>query len=506
MGTVGTNDGYSITVGYESAYWSGRTLFYTAYLNLSAGAIYYQNLTSNGSLSGPGATTATIVNGKTNSSQRGTVRMMTISGSIAANAAGDAVGTVSGTFGTQYPFYVIFNGRSTQIGVNSVSASEVGSWHISTPPNTPTFIEITRNSLTNFYIRYNQTGGGPAVTYYVERARNAAMTDTFETTSANPAATGFNWTVAANVTYYFRIRAQNADGTTYSSVWGPYYGQPSAPRSPTASRSITRSGSGTVSWLKPTNAQGGIQHYHVYRNGTYLAQVAEPQTGETVSYTDTTMTPGVSYTYYVLALGASYWSDQSSTTSPAIIGPGAPAAPTLPANYVTGGITYPNPINFGRDVTITCNVSPNDFGIPIVTSNAQQGYFVQYRFSDEAAGTYSAWSTPVKMSNQTNRVHTFPLLDAAKWYRFRIYAANTIVNNAAGTKTFYPHNSGSSANFSVETTALFVPAAGKRFDAEVNDFVITNNAKIYNAATNRWENIATAKRYDQVQRKWDNLT
>jgi hypothetical protein len=216
------------------------------------------------------------------------------------------------------------------------------------------------------------------------------------------------------------------------------------------------------------------------------------------------MTPGTSYTYYIFALGSSYWSLQSSTTSPAIIGPGAPAAPTLPANYVTGGITYPNPINFGRDVTITCNVSPNDFGIPIVTSNAQQGYFVQYRFSDEAAGTYSAWSTPVKMSDQANRVHTFPLLDAAKWYRFRIYAANTIVNNSANTKTFYPHNSGSTANFSIETQPLFVPAAGKRFNG--NNFVITNTAKRYNAATNSWVNVATAKRYNQVQGIWENLT
>lgn len=381
-------------------------------------------------------------------------------------------------------------------------------------PTTPAINGGTRNSNGTSFSTTNWSGSvnnsGPGVTWYLQSSTNNS---TFTDTGSSTTSSGGNLShsgLTPNTTYYYRIRATNSVSTKYSGSI-TVYGVPSAPTSFSATVSTTDSRRISCSWIAPTNTQGGITGYDFYVGGTKVNPSNITGTSYIVNTKSLTTTdylvPGTSYELYVVAKNAIGFNNSTSYSRSSSLtrrAPGAPAAPTLPATYTTGGITYTNPINFGRDVTITCNVSPDDYGIPINTANAEQGYFVQYRYADEAEGTYSSWSTPVKMSDQTNRVHTYPLLDAAKWYKFRIYAANTIVNNPAGTKTYYPHNSGSTANFSVETTALFVPAAGKRFDGE--DFVITNTAKRYNAATNSWVNIATAKRYNEVQGVWENLT
>jgi hypothetical protein len=431
---------------------------------------------------------------------------------VGHDANGNGSMVISGSIGGN------LGGRST------ISARTVTFTNYDRTPTTPSFVSGSRTSNGTSFSTTSWSGGvnnsGPQVTWTLQRSTvsnfSSNVVDIASTTTSNGTLTSSS--LDPTTTYYYRIRASNSDTGNTSAHPNPKYsgvitsvGVPSAPTSFSASVSTTDSGKITCSWLAPSNTQGGITGYDFYVGGTKVNTSNITGTSYTVNTKSLTTTdyliPGTNYELYVVAKNAvgfnnsTAYSRSSSLTRRA---PGAPAAPTLPANYVTGGITYSNPINFGRDVTITCDVSPDDFGIPINTSNAEQGYFVQYRFSDEAAGTYSAWSTPVKMSDQTNRVHTFPLLDAAKWYKFRIYAANTIINNAAGTKTYYPHNSGIDANFSVETTALFVPAAGKRFDG--SNFVITNTAKRYNAATNSWVNIATAKRYNEVQGTWENLT
>lgn len=405
----------------------------------------------------------------------------------------------------------------------SISARSSASANFTLPPidRTPTTPTVTTSSRASDGTSYSITswsGGvnnsGPAVTWTIQRADNAAFT-TGVVNGNSTTSTSTTLSVAtptANTTYYIRIKATNSVSTKYSSVITST-GVPSAPTSFTATISTTTRGTISCTWAAPTNTQGTLTGYDVYVAGTKVNASNITGNSYTINTKSTTGTdylvPGTNYELYVVAKNAvgfnnsTSYSRSSSLTRKA---PGPPAEPTLPANYITGGITYPNPINFGRDVTITCNASPDDYGIPINTSNAEQGYFVQYRYSDTADGTYTSWSTPVKMSDQTNRVHTYPLLDAAKWYKFRIYAANTIVNNSAGTKTYYPHNSGTTANFSIETAALFVPAAGKRYDATAEDFVITNTAKRYNSATNSWVNIATAKRYNAVQEQWENLT
>lgn len=477
MGSKATNNQYVVYAEFTAASWSGRTLNYSARLKVYAGNTYYIDLNSSGSLSGTGATTATISGNTSLNGNYTYTDIKTISGSVAANAAGDASVSISGTFGTDYPFY--YNGN--QIGLKSVTATDSATWHISTPPNEPAWTEVTRNSATNFYIRYTQPGGGPACTYYVQRSTSSNMSG-YEETGANPAAGGFNWTATENKTYYFRVRSTNSDGTTYSPIVGPYYGRPDSPTSVTPTQSTTSTDRISVAIGAPAYG-GNLQSYTVVRNGTPSATFTGVTANPYVD-TDSTKIPGNSYTYTVVAVGSAF--NSLATTSGSVTSSGAPYAPT----------SAPTVTKVGRNVTVTSPAVSGDGGVAITTSNANEGYFVQYQSSSTSGGTYSAWSTPIKMSNQVNRTHTFTLMDPALWYKFRVYAANDVIYASnASTILYYPHNNiAYTANFSDLSTTLFVSAGGRRYRNDTEKWKPTEIAKRY--AGSSWVDLTLAKRYD----------
>lgn len=484
MGSTAGVAGYTLIVEFTSASWSGRTLNYSAALKVQATHTYYLDLNSSGSLTGTGSN-GTSINGKTNlDGNYTTTTIMTISGSVGANSAGDASASISGTFGTQYPFY--YNGY--QIGLKSISASDSASWHISTPPTAPAFTEITRNSATNFYIRYTQPGGGPACTYYVQRSTSSNMSG-YEETAANPAASGFNWTVTANQTYYFRVRSTNSDGTTYSPILGPYYGRPDAPTSVTPTQSTTSADRISVLIGAPSYT-GNFQSYTLVRNGTPSATFTGI-TSTTYVDTDATKVPGNSYTYTAVVVGSAF--NSLGTTSGSAISSGPPEAPTA----------APTVTKVGRNVTVTSPAVAGSGGVSIVTSNANQGYFIQYQTSATSGGTYSSWSNPVKMENQTTRSHTFELMDPALWYKFRVYAANSVIYGSNGsTQLYYPHlNSAYTALFGAASVTLFVSAGGRRFRNTTENWQPTEIAKRFNGT--QWVDLQIAKRFNGTQ--WEDL-
>lgn len=187
-------------------------------------------------------------------------------------------------------------------------------------PNSPYYTNITRNSTGDYFtIAYAATGAsnsGPGVTYVLERATDAGMSQNYITISGSHS-------VNPNTTYYFRMYAYNPDGTVYSGVYGPYYGVPSVPTGLTATPSTSVQNRITLSWATPSYTGSGITNYYIYRNGSYLGQTGSAST----SYIDDTAVRGTTYSYTVAAyngLGANGTSSSVNGTAP-----GVPFAATL---------------------------------------------------------------------------------------------------------------------------------------------------------------------------------
>lgn len=296
MGTTGSNNGYSVTVAITNAWWSGRTLVYTAKLDVNTNGTYYIGLYSEGSLSGTGASTASHASNADLNGQYTSTRMFDITGYVAADAAGNAAASVSGSWGSTYPFY--YNGY--QIGMSAVSASDSGSWHIATPPTTPTFNTITRTTGTGtFSIKINASSspvGTP--TYYVRRSENGGAYGWTQSSTG----TSFTFTGASlGSTQQFNVYATNADGSSGSTTSGTYT-VPNVPGTPgpvTVSTPAGRAVTVTTGAASANNAT--VDAYYAQAssdNGiTWGSDVLMTQSGANYTVPFTNLTGGKTYAF-----------------------------------------------------------------------------------------------------------------------------------------------------------------------------------------------------------------
>ena len=124
--------------------------------------------------------------------------------------------------------------------------------------------------------------------------------------------------------YYYQTRAY-ADG-----AWGGWGssagidGVPTVPTSVVGTASSSVSGRITVTWNAPSDPNGTISNYYVYRGDTYIGQTGNANR----VYVDDGLTKGTSYTYKVLAWNGIGYGSQS-TASTATQAPGVPYAPVL---------------------------------------------------------------------------------------------------------------------------------------------------------------------------------
>ena len=390
------------------------------------------------------------------------------------NSAGEASITISGSIGGSLSARSTISSRSYPLTNYNRSA------------NTPYYNNITRNSATNIYVTYARTGSvnGPT-TYVLERATNAAMTENYTTFGEG------NQTVNANTAYYYRMYAYGDEGgNKYSGVYGPYWGQPVPPTNVTATRSDSVAGRINIYWTKPSNTQGGIDYYHVYRDGvsgvgTYIGQ----HNGETAPtslspFQDNSLPRGTDHTYYVYAHNTSgFWSDVSAVSN-TVKAPGVPGKPS----------TVNTPTRVGRNVTVTAPKDANGYG------NTVTSYRIQYATSDDNYATWYGWNGTSGVLNDYNVMDTsgseasfyYEMLTAAKTYKFRVYAVNSI---GVGDQT---------TDSAVLATGWFLPASGKKWDG--TSWNPTAIAKRWNPITSTWTDISIAKRYSSITGNWEELT
>ena len=392
-------------------------------------------------------------------------------GYIGHNSAGEA------SF-YAYAYFNIPNGASyTPRGL--WADASIGLQNYDRSAKTPYYDNITRTSATNIYVTYARTGSynGPT-TYVLERATNAAMTENYITFGEG------NQTVDANTAYYYRMYAYGDEGSAkYSGVYGPYWGQPTPPQSPSASTNVNTSGAVNVWWTAPSNTQSGIDYYHIYRNGvsgvgTYVGQwnSGTPPTSSAPFY-DNGAIPRSSNTYYIYAHTPQYWSNVSTVSNSALAAsvPSAPGTPTVS-------------LKVGRTLTINSTRGSNGYG------NTVSEYRIQ--LSTDGGTTWKGWNNTTKAFTANNTYNvldssgdfTYNLLTPALTYQWRVYGVNTVVT------------AGATPEYSTLSAPTFVGAGGKRWTGTTWEPTVVSKRW----SGTEWVDFTTAKRWDGSA--WVDLT
>lgn len=351
-------------------------------------------------------------------------------------------------------------------------------------PTTPSISGGTRDSSgTRFYTSSwsgSVNNSGPGVTWYLQYSTDNSNFYDYTSTTSSGAQLIING-LAATTTYYFRIKAVNVNATKYSGSI-TVYGAPTAPGKPVGTRSTSVAGRIDLTWPHvSSNLQ--VSQYDIYRNGSYINST----TGNWApnSFADTTnLVRGSTYTYTVYGYNSSGWSAVSATSDP-VMAPGIPGAPTLVASTELS----PNPSRIGRNVTVRANKDANGYG------NTVTEYRIQYATSDDNYATWYGWNGTSGVLNAYNPMNiagaeatfTYNMLTAAKTYKFRVYAVNSI----------------GSGDMVTLATPWFLPASGKRWNGTSWD--PTAVAKRWNSVSG-WADISTAKRYSSATGAWEELT
>ena len=423
------------------------------------------------------------------------------------NTNGQATLTISGSIGGS------LSGRST------IGARSYGLTDYDRTPTTPAFSSGTRNVTGTSFSTSSWSGsvnnGGPQVTWTLQRSTvsnfSSNVVNVQDTTSSGTTLTASS--LDPNTTYYFRIRASNGDTTNTNSHPNPKFssvitsvGVPGPPTGLTVTPSTTAESRVSLSWTAPTNTQGGISRYDIFVNDTFVeSTTATSFTSIKLNSGGTAFNAGTSYNFRVASKNAVNLNEtaianvsSSVTSNISAVTPGNPYAPTAAPTFTVAGL----------DVTVTSAAVSGNGGVTIDTNTTNQGYYVQYQTATTINGTYGfggvngAWSPPVKMSDQTARTHTFASLTPAIFYKFRTYAANSVIYARDGvTQLYYPHNNATyTASFASTTTGYFLAAGGRRWTG--TEWVPTATAKRWDGSD--WVALTIARRWDGSN--WVNLS
>ena len=246
-----------------------------------------------------------------------------VSGYNNATAATNLLSVTGLNPGTTYQYRV----RSTNANGTSGNSSVIS---VLTIPATPTATAATSITQSDFVA--NWSASTSATSYNIDVATDAAFTS-FVTGYSNLSVAGNSVSVtglSAGITYYYRVRAVNATGTSSSSNT---ISEITVPSNPTASAaSLVGETSFTANWSAVTGASGYFLDVATDAAFTSLvsgysnlsvASNSEPVTG---------LTGGTTYYYRVRATNAGGTSGNSSTISTITI----PAAPVASAATSVG--------------------------------------------------------------------------------------------------------------------------------------------------------------------------
>src|SRR6059058_141046 len=228
-----------------------------------------------------------------------------------------------------------------------------------TPPGAPQGLGATAGdaTVTLTWSAPNSNGGSPITNYRIYRG-TSSNGETLKATIGN-VLTYTDTSVTNGVTYYYQVSALNNVGE------GPRSNEasatPTAPATPPGAPQGLGATAGdatvTLTWSAP-NSNGGspITNYRIYRGTSYNGETLKATIGNVLTYTDTSVTNGVTYYYQVSAVNAAgegpRSNEASATPSPPATPPGAPQGLGATAGDATVTLTWSAPnSNGGSPIT-----------------------------------------------------------------------------------------------------------------------------------------------------------
>ena len=223
----------------------------------------------------------------------------------------------------------LFNGTKYYYKVAAVNSGGVSgmSNEASATPEPPTPVAPTGLTATagNATVTLGWTASSGATSYNVYRGTTAGGEGATAIATGITTPSYADTTVTNGTTYYYKVAAVDASGTSPLSSEVSATPEPPTPVAPTGLTATAGNASVTLGWTAST----GATSYNVYRGTTTGGEGATAiATGITTpSYTDTTVTNGTTYYYKVAAVNASGTSPLSNEASATPQAP-TPAAPT----------------------------------------------------------------------------------------------------------------------------------------------------------------------------------
>ncbi len=208
------------------------------------------------------------------------------------------------TNGTTYTYYVVAFKQNS--AASSASGSVTATPQAATA-GTPTGLAAAPAD-GQVALTWNTSAG--ATSYQI--LRNSVQVGT--STAASYTDTG----LTNGTSYSYTVKAVIGGAATTASVAVSATPVAAAPTAPTGLNATVGSSQIGLSWTAPA----GADKYSVYRNGTLLTTVT------TASYTDTGLTNGVTYSYYVVAFKQNSVGSTASATITATPVAAKPATPT----------------------------------------------------------------------------------------------------------------------------------------------------------------------------------
>src|SRR3989440_149570 len=230
-----------------------------------------------------------------------------------------------------------------------------------TPPSAPTNLVATVGNaqVTLTWQAPASNGGSPITNYRIYRATTSGG-ETLKATIGNLLSYS-DAGVTNGVTYYYQVRAVNAAGE------GPRSNEasatPTAPATPPGAPQGLGATAGdatvTLTWSAPSSNGGSpITNYKIYRGTSSNGETLKATIGNVLTYTDTTVTNGVTYYYQVSAVNAAGEGPRSNEASAT---PSAPPPPPTPPSAPTNlAATAGN-----AQVTLTWQTPASNGGSPI---------------------------------------------------------------------------------------------------------------------------------------------
>src|SRR5439155_994196 len=294
---------------------------------------------------------------------------------------------------------IIINGTYSGDSTHSVSfgiASSIA------PPSPPQNLQAIAGSF-NITLTWQppSNNGGASITGYKVYRSTSSGAEVGYVTIGN--VTSFtNTGLTGGTTYFYKVAAVNSLGTSLLSNEASAM-PPTVPSAPQNLQATAGPLTVALTWDAPsTNGGSPITGYKIYRSTSSGTEAGFASLGNVTSYTNTGLTPGVTYFYKIKAvnsLGVSAYSNEASATPTT-----PPTAPSAPQNLQATAGT--------RNATLTWDAPSSNGGSAIT------GYKV---YRSTSSGTETGYAS---LGNVTSFINTG--LTPGVTYFYKVLAVNSV--------------------------------------------------------------------------------